>query len=115
MVSPEKSFKNNQYNSYQKSVSTHLKDKRGTVIPQPCKLLVHTNTFNKKPSISNYIDNFINMFHAVFKENISKSIKDVVGIEREKYEKRRDLGLRNLDENIEVDLIFDTNTSKIIL
>lgn len=58
------------------------------------------------------IDDFFNKFHAVFKENINHALKKVVEIEREKYEKKIELGTRNLDENIEVDLIFNEEASK---
>lgn len=74
--------------------------------------MVVSKTFVKKPSISTNVDDYLNKFHSVFKENFNNALKKVVEIEREKYEKKIELGTRNLDENIEVDLIFNEEASK---
>jgi len=87
---------------------------RSNIVLEP-KAKVVNKTAIKKPTISTNMSDFLNKFHSVFKENFNNALKKVVEIEREKCDKKIQLGTRNLDENIEVDLIFNEETSKILI
>lgn len=84
----------------------HPRGSLGFDIRQPTN---HNNVkvFIRKPLIATYIDDFIMRFYGLYKENFGTIMKNIVEIEREKYETRKNLGMKNLDENIEVDLIFN--------
>lgn len=111
--SPQRNMNRTTFNTtINKTASAQINYKPRNTIAFDLKPRLGNKTFFRKPTIVTYIDDFFNKFHSVYKENFNNVLKNVVEVEREKYEKKILLGTRNLDENIEVDLIFNEEASK---
>jgi hypothetical protein len=70
---------------------------------------------NQKPKLLNLIDEYILKFHRNFKRKLKFDINEIIKILKEKYESKKELIMNNINQNIEIDLIFKNNYTGIFL
>ena len=62
---------------------------------------------NKKPKLSKLIDEFLSKFYKTFKKNFNNEIKEIMKVLKEKYESEKEMTMEYLDQNLEIDMIFN--------
>lgn len=93
--------------SNKKAGSAKIKSKQRRTLILKHNFSLANKNFCKKPTISTNIDEYLNNFHSIFKDIFILEIKNVIEKVKINYEKKIELGIRNIDENIETDLIFN--------
>jgi hypothetical protein len=68
----------------------------------------------QKPKLSNIIDEFFIKFHGTFNKKLKLDINKILRILKEKYDSRKELTINNINQDIEIDMIFKDNDNMCI-
>lgn len=88
---------------------SHSHSKMSNIKDEILLLSANDNSYtkiSKKPKLSNIIGEFLSKFYIIFYKKFKNETNQVVKILKEKYESQIEITRENIDQNIEIDLIF---------